>query len=183
MTSEITSQPSISANLGVAKDVSTVRREKEAAAVSANPRSDSQRPAAARSRLSNLGGASLKLNVFGTIPGYHLYWENDDNNRIELMLEEGFEFVKPEEVGMTRKVASDTEVTDRISKYVGTKEDGTGMRAYLLKCPEHLWEDIQSSIADLTSERDQHIRAGNIGGVDSTYKPQGFETKVVSGRR
>lgn len=174
---------SISANLGLAKDATTVRREKEAAAAMANPRNDSQRASAPRSRRSNLGGASLTLNVYGTIPGFHLYWENDVNNKIEILLDEGFEFVKPEEVGMTKKTASDTEITDRISKFVGSKEDGTPMRAFLLKCPEDLWKDIQYSVIDLTSERDQHIRAGTVGGVDSTYKPKGFETKVTSGRR
>lgn len=163
------------------------RRQEAAAAEATAPaaRRDSERSTAARKRRSNLGGASLKLEVFGRIDGCHLYWENDDNNRLELLLNEGFDFVRPEEVGMARavtRVVVDSELTDRISKHVGTTEDGKPMRAYLLKCPDDIWEDIQASIADLTEERDRDILESHHR-ADDRYQPKGYESKVKTGRR
>lgn len=168
------------------RGIEDVRRAREEAAAVAATRNDSQRPAAPRSRRSNLGGAQLKLEVFNAnIPGHHLFWENDVDARIERLLGEGFEFVTPEEVGMARmsnRVVADSDLSDRVSKYVGTTDDQKPMRAFLLKCPNDIWEDIQYCIADLTDARDRDILdAANRS--DDRYQPKGFDTKIVSGRR
>ena len=159
------------------------RLRQEAATAAA--RRDSDRPAATRRRRSNLGGATLKLEVFGSISGYHLYWENDDGHRLELLLAEGFEFVKPSEVGMERtstRIVSDDDVTDRVSKYVGTTEEGKPMRAYLMKCPLDIWEEIQESIHDVTAARDRDILDSH-NRDDNRYQPKGYKSKIETGRR
>lgn len=164
------------------EDQARLRRE---AAAEAAARRDSERPVAPRTRRTRLGGAQLKLDVVGRISGYHLYWENDQGHRLELLLEEGFEFVKPSEVGMARaseRIVVDSEVTDRVSKHVGTTDDGKPMRAYLLKCPDEIWEEIQESITSLTDQRDRDILDSHNTG-DDRYKPKGYDTKIKSGRR
>lgn len=166
-----------------ARDVSDARRlreEREAAT-----RSPEQRSEAPRTRRSNLGGAQLKLAVNMEIPGYHLFWENDVDARLERLLGEGFEFVTPAEVGhknVTGRIVSDMDVTDRYSKYVGTTDEGKPMRAFLLKCPNDLWEDIQYCINDLCDERDRDILE-SADRADDRYQPKGFSTKIKTGSR
>lgn len=164
------------------EDQSRLRRE---AAAEAAARRNSERPVAPRARRTRLGGAQLKLDVIGRIDGYHLYWENDSGHRLELLLEEGFEFVTPDEVGMARsaeRIVVDSEVTNRVSKYVGTTDDGKPMRAYLLKCPVEIWEEIQESITSLADQRDRDILDSH-NSSDDRYKPKGYDTKIQSGRR
>ncbi len=142
-------------------------------------RRDSDRSAAPRSRRqSHLGGARLKLAVHGEIPGYKMYWCNDDGNELAELLSEGFEFVKPEEVSVNRGVVQDSDVDSRVSKYVGTKQNGDPMRAFLLKCTQDIWDELQAISQDQANEWDSAIRAGVVGDVDNRYNPKGFETRI-----
>jgi hypothetical protein len=160
------------------------RKRAEAAAATRNSSEREEKPRSRRN--PGLGGAQLKLEVGKAgIPGFHLYWENDTDARIERLLGAGFEFVTKEEVGMsqvTQRVVADSEIDSRVSKYVGTTDDGKPMRAYLMKCPDELWEDIQYCINDLADSRDRDIlESANRGG--ERYQPKGYETKVNSGMR
>ena len=167
------------------EDVARARQEREEAkanetATAERSRNEQERRQSARARLGNLGGLQLKLTVAKELPGWHLFWENDVDNRIERLLGAGFEFVTPEEVGMrslTQRIVSDEEITNRVSKYVGTTEEGKAMRAYLLKCPEELWEDVQMVVNDLADERDRDILE-SASRADDRYSPKGFETKL-----
>lgn len=142
-------------------------------------RRESDRDEAPRTRRqSNLGGARLKLAVHGEIPGHKLYWCNDDNNELELHLEDGFSFVQQNEVGLNRGVVQDKDVDNRVSKYVGTKANGDPMRAYLLKCPQDIWDDLQAASQEQANQWDSAILAGVVGNVDSSYKPAGHETRI-----
>ncbi len=107
-------------------------------------RAQNQRPEDARERQSDFGGLRLKMHVMGTIEGYHLYWENDQDSAIEQLLMEGFEFVSPAEVAMSRAVVADGDVSHRVSRYVGTKADNTPLRAYLMKCKEEIWAEREA---------------------------------------
>lgn len=162
-----------------------VRRDKIAAreADAAAIRKNSDRSVAPRSRRGGLGGPTLKLNVFGTIDGFHLYWENDTDSKIQQLLQEGFDFVDPKEVGMETRVVVDGDISNKLSKFVGTKEDGTPMRAYLMKCPLDIWEDIQHDIADLTSSRDSAIRDSAETPAADRYKPEGYTSELKTGRK
>lgn len=155
----------------------------EAAARTAEARPEG----AVRRRRTSLGAPQLKLGVATTnLEGYHLFWANDQDNYIESLLEEGFEYCTPEEVRMGRAshntVTADSDVVNRVSKHVDTTTEGQAMRAYLLKCPLDLWEDIQSNVSDLADSRDQDIRESAERGGDR-YQPKGYQTKVTSGSR
>lgn len=141
-------------------------------------RSESDRTEAPRQRRANLGGARLKLQVHGEIKGMHLYWCNDEDSAVEQLLADGFAFVAPKEVQMESFIVQDQDVANRVSKYVGSKKDGSPLRAFLLKCPEDLWEDIQAAGQQQADAWDSAILAGTVGGVDSRYKPKGHETRL-----
>lgn len=138
-------------------------------------RTESQRRQMIRERMGSTGGPRLKLAVFGTIPGYQLFWENDEDNAIEQRLFEGFEFVEPREVKMQSWVVSDSDVAGKVSKWVGKKADGNSLRGYLLKLPVELWDEHQARSHKQADEWDEAIRKGAVGNVDSRYKPKHAE--------
>ena len=137
-------------------------------------RNEAQRKTATRVRSENFGGPRLKLQVNGSIPGFHLYWANDDEGSVEQLLQEGFEFVQSKEVAMQSHIVADADLGDRVSRYVGRKEDGTPMRAFLLKCTEEDWADRASYRAKQADERDAAIRNGRIQPDAGRYTPKGL---------
>lgn len=141
-------------------------------------RRDSQRPAATRERGKNFGGPRLKLSVIGEIPGYHLYWENDDEGAIEQLLYSGFDFVEPSEVGMTRHIVSDADTANRVSRYVGVKSDGSPMRAYLMKCTDELWAEHRADRHAQADTWDASIRQGQVGPDSGRYRPKGADISL-----
>lgn len=153
------------------------------AAPARNPRRESDRKTQIRERMAQTGGARLKLAVFGEIPGFKLYWENDEDNAMEQRLYEGFEYVEPSEVRMEAAIVADKDVTNRVSKYVGKKADGSPLRAYLMKLDEDLWNERQALSQEQANTWDSAIRAGTVGSVDNRYKPKGAETEIKTGMR
>ena len=139
---------------------------------------DQSSTAVKRSRPASFGGPRLKLQVFGDIPGYHLFWENDQDAAVEQLLSEGFEFVKPNEVSMASAIVQDADVAGKISKYVGKAADGSPLRAYLLKCPNEIWEERQAYTQALASDRDQAILRGEVNRPSNAYTPAGTSIKL-----
>jgi hypothetical protein len=135
---------------------------------------------AIRQRLRDTGGARLKLEVFGTVPGYHLYWENDEGSNIPALLQDGFDFVAPDEVGMANWLVADKDVEGKISKYVGTKADGSPLRAFLMKLPEDMWADREAIRQERPDMWEGAIRKGEVENVENRYKPVGHDIKVNS---
>lgn len=141
-------------------------------------RREAQRTEAPREREKNFGGPRLKLSVAGRIPGYHLYWENDDDGAIEQLLYDGFEFVEPSEVRMTSHVVTDSDVANRVSRFVGKKADGSPMRAILLKCSDEIWGERESDRHAQADAWDAAIRDGQIQSDTGRYVPKGLKTSV-----
>jgi hypothetical protein len=151
-----------------------------AAVAAANVRRDSERPQAPRQRPANFGGPRLKLSVIGEIPGYHLYWENDENGQIEQLMSEGFELVSSKEVSMQSHIVADADVADRVSRFVGSKADGSPLRAVLLKLPEELWAEREAWRLSEADSREQDIRDGLVQADASRYQPKGTSRSVRS---
>jgi len=141
-------------------------------------RRESDRPAAQRERPKNFGGPRLKLSVIGEIPGYHLYWENDDEGAIEQLLYEGFEFVEPSEVKMSSHIVSDKDLANRVSRYVGKKADGSPLRAYLLKCTDEIWSEREADRYAQADLKDMAIRSGKVMNDPSAYIPKGVSNSI-----
>jgi hypothetical protein len=141
-------------------------------------RTESERYEAARERAKNFGGPRLKLSVIGRIPGFHLYWENDLEGAIEILLQEGFAFVRPSEVKMQSHIVQDADVGDKISRYVGSKSDGTSLRAYLLKCSDEHWQDREDDRYYQANEWEQSIMQGQKAPGSGRYIPKGVQTDI-----
>jgi len=140
---------------------------------------DSARKEAPRERTANFGGPRLKLSVPKQIPGFHLFFQNDDDDGvIEQLLDEGFSFVTKSEVGMGRgtnsqAIVADDDVTDRVSRFVGKKADGSAMRAYLLKCPQELWDERMLSSGAQADAWEESIKAEQRDPSPGRYLPNG----------
>lgn len=158
------------------------RKVPAAAAEDSNVTRDSERVEAPRERTAGFGGPRLKLSVPYTIPGFHLYFENDDDNgAIEQLLYEGFSFVTQKEVGFTRQghaVVADDDVTDRVSRFVGKKADGTPMRAYLLKCPDSVWAEREANRYEQADNWEESIRGEQRNPSPGRYNPKGVTTEI-----
>lgn len=125
-----------------------------------------------RERIPDLGGRRLKLSVRGEIPGHTMYWANDDQGAIEELLMEGFEFVSRGEIELSSHVIADLDVTDRVSRYVGTAQDGSPMRAYLLKATDELWARFQKGAQAQAQEWEDSVRKKRDRLGDGQYIPQ-----------
>ena len=114
----------------------------------------------ARERENDLGGLVLQLDVKGEIPGYKLFWENDENGMIESRLMAGFDFVTQDELyAKQAKIVPDEEISSVISRFVkGTRNDGQALRAYLLKCPDDIWAQIERQRHEAADKWDREIR-------------------------
>lgn len=159
-----------------------------AAVVAAQARIASERPEAERARPQQFGGLRLKLSVPQDIPGFHLYWANDDGE-VDQLIEEGFELVRPTEMGteasrrLQRRVVADEDIADSYSRHVGHKEDGSALRAYLMKISDEKWEDRQAMKLAQADAWDSAIRKGAVENVDGRYTPRGHEIKLNTRNR
>ncbi len=124
-------------------------------------RKESQRDGDERERPADLGGLRLQMGVHGDIPGYHLYWENDENGAIEQLLLEGFDFVTQDELqDREAKIVPDLDISSVMSRFVkGTRTDGSALRAYLMKCTDDVWANRERQRHAMADEWDRQIRA------------------------
>lgn len=139
---------------------------------------DRQKVGAVRERTPDLGGLQLKLTVIGEVPNHHMYWENDEDGKIEQLLYEGFDFVSPDEVRRGSDLVADMDLTNRISRYVGRHQDGSPLRAYLMKCPNELWDQRQARGQRAAQERDDQIRNGRMKPQADQYVPKGYDSRL-----
>lgn len=151
-----------------------------AAQAAASARRASEPEGATRVRPQQFGGVRMKLEVFGRIPGYHLYWANNQNGEIESLIEEGFTLVTSDEVSQAERIVQDADIGNCISKYVGTDAAGEPMRAFLMKLPEDMWQEREAMRYAQADTWDSDIKSGAIQGIDRRYTPLGHETKLVT---
>lgn len=162
----------------------TASNSAAASAVAKSARSQSERDQkqAPRVRDNNFGGPRLKMSVAGTIEGHHLYWANDDAGEIEQLLNEGFDFVDPREVNAqsrTSHIVADSDASaNRVSRYVGKKDDGTPLRAYLLKCPDEVWADREAVRLEAADQWDDAIRRSRVQPDKARYIPKGVTNEL-----
>lgn len=110
-----------------------------------------------------------KLDATG-IPGYKLHWVNDIKDRIITHEEAGYEFVNAGEVKLNSLVtAANADLGTRVSKVVGTKENGEPMHAYLMKIKQEWYDEDQQAKQALVDESDKALRGGfGISGADNS---------------
>lgn len=110
-----------------------------------------------------------KLDVFGVnaeelFGKYHLHWFNDEGDRIMRMSLSGYTFVTRKEIALNDNVAPlNQDLGDNVAVYVGTKEGGAPLRAYLMKIPMETYVKRQMALQQRQDKVDEAIRRGAIG--------------------
>jgi hypothetical protein len=86
------------------------------------------------------------------IPGYRLYWFREDN--VDAALEAAYEFVNPEEVHLNQlnvanvaKQSGGTDMGSRVSLVADKNDQGSAVRAYLMKIKLEYYKEDQAEIA------------------------------------
>lgn len=124
-------------------------------------------------------GFTKKGDVTNGIPGYVLYWINDDGPRISTLLRHGFEFVQSNEVGVIEQVTPrNVDIGDKVCRAVGKHANGDPLYAYLMKLPIEFYEQDQRARSERQALIDAAIRGdhGRVAGMNvaqdgTTYNP------------
>jgi hypothetical protein len=110
-----------------------------------------------------------KLSV-PEISGYHLHWINDYAGRIPQAHQGGYEFVTSEEamvnsfsLGTASDLTGNTDMGSRVSVVVGKNEDGSPLRAYLMKIRNEWFVEDQEVAQERVDAVDQQIKRGRVG--------------------
>jgi hypothetical protein len=131
---------------------------------------------ATRKRRNVFNGTEAKLSVREQIPGYHLHIFTDTGSRIQEALDNGYEFVKPDEVGGVSEnvVSRNGDLGERIRYLVNPRAEGTEQYGYLMKQRLEWYEEDQAALQGRNAQIDAAIKKGKITGDQSGfYVPQG----------
>lgn len=133
-----------------------------------------------RKKRGTFNGTEGKMTVNNTIPGYHLHWLNDTPGRISQALENGYEFVAPEEVGgvtNSNVTNRNTDLGEKVRVLVGHDDQGQPLFAYLMKIEQEWYDEDQQLVQARNDKIDNAIRNGKIVGdgkdTDGFYLPKG----------
>lgn len=131
----------------------------------AKPASEDKYEIARRRRMK----AREKFKSTGAIAGqklfapqkkdFHRHWINDEDNRLEEMLDKGYVFVDDKD-----QVISSDDIGTRKSKLVGTKRAGGPLKAYLMETPEKFYREDQQEKESLIQSHESQIRNAVSGG-------------------
>lgn len=118
-----------------------------------------------RRRRDNLGDRmNLALNgVKLDRENYQYRIINDDGNRLhEKTVMDDWDIVLKDETGVTWDNVTETELSQAHSRIVGTKKDGSPMRAYLCRKPKDLFEKDRAEKMRVVDDLDAAIRGGGF---------------------
>lgn len=155
---------------------STVEQEFSTLVGSEAPASETKGPVPTRRKRGVFNGTTGKLQVHGTIPGYHLHIMNDDRNRLQEAQDNGYEFVTPKEIeGVSENVTSRNGDLggSRVRFLVGSTERGEPMYGYLMKLRQEWFDEDQKELQAKNDKIDEAIRAGSIVPNPAFYTPKG----------
>lgn len=100
------------------------------------------------------------------IAGYHSHWVNDYPGRITQAMDAGYTFVDREEALFTSgdlagdPLGTGSDMGSRVSQVVGKNDDGSPLRAYLMKIPNEFYREDQQAIQDRVNAVDEAMRQG-----------------------
>jgi len=138
---------------------------------------------ATRKRRNVFNGTEAKLGVRQQIDGYHLHIFTDNGSRIQEALDNGYEFVRPDEIGGVSEnvVSRNGDLGDRIRYLVNPRAEGTEQYGYLMKQRQEWYEEDQRALQTRNNQIDSAIKRGKITGENpGFYVPQGGITMKQS---
>lgn len=151
------------------------RKEVQAAlGVAPQVRTTAERPEGVPRRRRYFGSSKLGVDCSALQEaGFHCHWINDVTGRIQEAQDCGYEFVSLSEIkaGPTLGAPSADE-KDRVSRRVGVAEDGSELRAYLMKIRQDWYEENQAYYQERCDAVDRAIAAGTVEHVDHAYHPK-----------
>ena len=123
------------------------------------------------------GVPRMKLKT-DQVPGKVRRWINDDVDRLGSAHEGGYEFVEHAQSGSAG--SADITIRDgmdsRVSKVVGTKADGSPLRAYLMEIDEDWYKEDQEAKQSRVDKTEEALRRGTdetgTPGRDGRYIPR-----------
>lgn len=120
------------------------------------------------------GGSKLGVDCSKLIAsGYHPYWRNDMDGRVQEALANGYEFVHPDEVEeVSLRVSAEEMSQGKVSRIVGYTDRGEPIRAYLMKIREEWHKENLAFYQKRNDAIDRAVRAGNTTSVESAYSPK-----------
>jgi hypothetical protein len=119
-----------------------------------------------------LTGQRLKLAV-PKRDGFYQRWVNDSGDRIREFKDAGYEFVND---ATTVSAAKEDQIGERVHKVVGTREDGSPLKAYLMEQTEENYAEDQAAKTAARNAVDDQLKRGadtlgNTVGKDGRYVP------------
>lgn len=114
-----------------------------------------------------LGTPGMKMSIRdygGQLEGYVPRWINDKGGRIHQALGGGYEPVFKDDRVVAGESGGDrnSDMGSWVSQIVGTKEDGSPLRAYLMKIKREWYDDDQKAKQQQVDAVDEAIRGGRI---------------------
>src|SRR5574343_828428 len=112
------------------------------------------------------------------VPGKVRRWINDDVDRLESAQEGGYEFVESAKSGAAghADITARDGLDSRVSKVVGTKADGSPLRAYLMEIDEDWYKEDQEAKQGRVDKTEVALRRGTdetgTPGRDGRYIPR-----------
>lgn len=128
-----------------------------------------------RKKRNVFNGTEAKISVQQQIDGYHLHVFTDTGGRIQQALDNGYEFVKPDEVGGVSEnvVSRNGDLGERIRYLVNPRAEGTEQYGYLMKIRQEWYEEDQAELQVKNNLIDAAVRKGKITGENpSFYTPR-----------
>jgi len=120
------------------------------------------------------GGSKLGVDCSRLIAsGYHPYWRNDMDGRVQEALANGYEFVHPDEIEeVNLRISAEPMTGDKVSRIVGYTDKGDPIYAFLMKIKKEWFEENQAFYQKRNDTIDRAIKTGNVASVEQGYSPK-----------
>lgn len=113
------------------------------------------------------------LDVKGQEPGWHYCWVNDYN--VDKWLSGGYEHVNHEVTVGHTKINQGSQIGSKVSKPVGN-----GLIAYLMRCPEEIYQEELRSLEAEANAREAAMKQELNSGKDGQYGGITIQTRLGS---
>jgi hypothetical protein len=140
---------------------------------SAQDVTESNNPSMPRRRMIG-GGSKLGVDCSKLIAaGFHPYWRNDMDGRVQEALANGYTFVHPDEIEeVSLRITAEPMTGDKVSRIVGYTDKGDPIHAFLMKIKNEWFKENQAFYQKRNDAIDTAIRSGNTNSVENGYSPK-----------